>query len=220
MVRHAVPLADCRPRLAACPGRHQSFIPPTASRAVKASHLAPGPAPFPIAGLKPTGPKRSVAEKTVDCGLHEAEPGPGKSDSSWLSLVTATRAGISVGGPAAVFALYYYRRQAFAGERQADAASAQAAIAGAGRVPIVEAQRAEVGRDLICPLLSGPSTMRVWIKVRVPRFFIRAEGEFWAFIRPRSWPRQQHIRPASSSQAMCEDASRHSPVGGICRSWR
>ncbi|WP_242193633.1 hypothetical protein, partial [Sphingomonas hankookensis] len=58
-----------------------------------------------------------------------------------------------------------------------------------------------------CPLLSGPSTMIVWIKVRVPRFLIQPEGEFPAFIRSLWRPRQQHIRPASSSQAMCEDGS-------------
>jgi hypothetical protein len=41
--------------------------------------------------------------------------------------------------------------------------------------------------------------------MRVPRFLIQSEGEFSAFIRPRSWPGQQHIRPASASQAMSED---------------
>jgi hypothetical protein len=49
-------------------------------------------------------------------------------------------------------------------------------------------------------------------------FLIQPEGEFPAFIWPPLWPLQQHIRPASSSQAMCEDGSRYSPVTRP-RSW-
>ena len=40
------------------------------------------------------------------------------------------------------------------------------------------------------PVITG-----VGICLRVPRFLIQVEGEFPAFIRPRSWLRQQHIRP-------------------------
>ena len=56
------------------------------------------------------------------------------------------------------------------------------------------------------------------LALRVPRFLIQLEGEFPAFIRPPWRPSQQHIRPASSSQAMCEDGSRYSPAARP-RSW-
>jgi hypothetical protein len=46
-------------------------------------------------------------------------------------------------------------------------------------------------------------------EVRIPRFIIQLEGELPVFIRRLGRPRQQHIRVASASQAMCEDGSRY-----------
>jgi hypothetical protein len=47
-------------------------------------------------------------------------------------------------------------------------------------------------------------------RLSVPGFHIQPEGECPAFIRPRRRPRQQHMGPASASQAMCEDGPRYS----------
>ena len=54
--------------------------------------------------------------------------------------------------------------------------------------------------------------------MRVPLFLLQLQSEYPAFIRRLFGPPPQRIRPASSSQAMCEAGSRCSPVAKP-RSW-
>ena len=88
----------------------------------------------------------------------------------------------------------------------------------AARLPVVKDldafvfENTPINEGLVRSLHAGS------FRLRVPRFLIRVEGEYPAFIRRRSWPLRQHIRLASASQEMCEDGSRYNPSARR-RSW-
>ena len=71
---------------------------------------------------------------------------------------------------------------------------------------------------LTCPRTLIQRLLEPAMVMMVPRFLLHFQGEYPAFIRQPFGPPPQRIRPASSSQAMCEAGSRCSLVAKP-RSW-